>query len=35
LAHHAFSLVIHADPVYPRNGHARWVRIDTGECSHH
>lgn len=28
LAHHAFSLVIHADPVIP-NGHARLVRIDT------
>jgi hypothetical protein len=27
LADHAFSLVVHADPVY--NGHARWVRIDT------
>jgi hypothetical protein len=27
LAHHAFSLVIHADPVFPY-GHARWVRID-------
>jgi hypothetical protein len=28
LAHHAFSLVIHADPVFP-DGHARWVRIDS------
>jgi len=30
LAHHAFSLVIHADPVSP-HGHIRWVRIDTGD----
>lgn len=34
LAYHAFSLVIHADPVIPY-GNARLVRIDTGDKTHH